>query len=282
MKRVFPLAILAALLLAACSGITVSDAKIGPLQTETINVPAPDSDTASLTLRFGAADQFRLQPGAAGLVEGTVQYNVEQLKPTVTTAGRQVTIEQKTNDLTLSSKLRNTWDLKLSDAIPLALTVEAGAYKGAYDLGGLRLSELNVDQGAADSTYDFGRPNPEQMDHLSFKSGAANLTVSNLANANAANMSFDTAAGNYTLDFGGTLARSATVDVSAAATNLTIRVPNGTPMLVQIKGGLNDANLTNFTSIGEKRYANAAWDESKPHIVVTLENVVGAVNLVSK
>jgi hypothetical protein len=193
-----------------------------------------------------------------------------------------VTIEQKQNNLTFSNQLRNAWDLKISDAIPLALTVEAGAYKGSYDLGGVRLRELKVDQGAADSTYDFSKPNPEALEQLSFSSGAASLTVTNLANANAAHMRFDTAAGDYTLDFGGTLARTANVDVQAAATNLTIRVPSGTPMLVRIKGALSSTDLTGFNEVGKQQYANAAWDEAQPHVVVTIENAVGAVNLVSK
>jgi len=282
MHKFLPIALLAALLLTACSGVAISGTQIGPNQTATIDVPAPDSDAANLTLRFGAANQFRLQPGATGLVQGTVEYNVEQLKPTVTTSGSQVTIEQKPDNLTISNQLRNAWDLKLSDAIPLALTVQAGAYKGSYDLGGLRLRGLKVEQGAADSTYDFSKPNPEALEQLSFSSGAASLTVSNLANANAANMRFDTAAGDYTLDFGGTLERTASVDIQAAATNLTIRVPSGTPMLVRIKGSLSSTDLIGFHEIGGQQYANAAWDEARPHVVVAIENAVGAVNLVSK
>jgi hypothetical protein len=282
MRKVFLLAILAALLLAACDGVTITDAQIGPTQTEAISVPAPDSDAAELTLRFGAADRFKLQPGAAGLVEGTIQYNAEQLKPAVSTSGGRVTIEQKSNNVTLSTKLRNEWDLKLSDAIPLDLTVEAGAYKGAYDLGGLRLRELNVEQGAADATYDFGAPNREVMRQLTLKSGASNLQATNLANANADSMYFETAAGNYTLDFGGTLARTANVEVHSAASNLTIRVPSDTPMLVRITSGLNGADLTNFREIGDKQYANAVWDDSQPHIVVTIDSAVGAVHLESR
>lgn len=282
MYKLLPLALLAALLLTACSGIMISDPQIGPSQTATIDVPAPDGDAANLTLRFGAANQFRLQPGATGLVQGTVQYNLDQLKPTITTSGSQVTIEQKMDNLTFSNRLQNDWDLKISDAIPLALTVEAGAYKGSYDLGGLRLRGLKVEQGAADSSYDFSKPNPEALEQLSFSSGAASLTVSNLANANAATMHFDTAAGDYTLDFGGTLARTANVDVQAAATNLTIRVPRGTPMLVRIKSGLSGTDLTGFKEVGDQQYANAALNAALPHIVVTIENTVGAVNLVSK
>jgi hypothetical protein len=270
MHKYILIALLGALLLTSCSGITISETQIGPNQTATIDVPAPDSDAANLTLRFGATNQFRLQPGATGLVQGTVQYNVDQLKPTVTTSGSQVTIEQKPEHLTISNQLRNIWDLKLSDTIPMALTVQAGAYKGSYDLGGLRLRGLKVEQGAAESTYDFSKPNREALEQLSFSSGAASLTISNLANAHAANMRFETAAGDYMLDFGGTLGRTANVDIQAAATNLTIRVPSDTPMLVRIKGSLSSTDLIGFHEIGSQLYANGAWDESRPHVVVAI------------
>ncbi|MBK9712029.1 MAG: hypothetical protein IPO81_12015 [Kouleothrix sp.] len=281
MRKLIALTLLAALLLTACSGISISDAKTGPLQTATIAVPAPDADAADVTLRFGASNRFRLQPGASGLVDGTVQYNVDLFKPIVTTSGSGVTIEQRPNDMTVTNNMRNEWELRLSDSIPMTLNVEAGAYKGEYDLGGLRLRNLSVSQGAADSTYDFSEANPDQMDDLTFKSGASSAKLTNLANANAAQMHFDIAAGSYTLDFGGALQRTVGVEVQGGASGLTIRVPSGTPTIVTIKGALNSADVDGFTGIGDRQYANASWDESQPHIAITVDSALGSVKLQS-
>jgi len=280
MRTYIPL-ILLALLLSACSGVTIGETPIGDLRTERISVPAPDADVATVHLKFGASDSFRLRPGAENLVEGSVQYNIDQLKPSVSTSGGDVTIEQRARSLNMSSNVRNEWDLRLSDAVPMALNVDAGAYKGSYDLGGVRLRAVEVNQGAAESTYDFSQPNPEPMDHLAFSSGAASVKLTHLANANAARMSFNVAAGSYTLDFGGTLARTMAVDVSAGASSLTIRVPSGTPARVHLKGGLSSADAVGFTSVGEKQYANAAWDESRPHIDISVDSAVGSVRMES-
>jgi hypothetical protein len=281
MRKYIVLAVLAVVLLSACNGVSISDTPVGPIQTETISVPAPDADVATVNLKFGASDSFQLRAGAEGLVEGTVRYNLDQLKPTVTTTGSEVTIEQSGNGLNLSNKLRNEWELRLSKAVPLSLNVDAGAYRGSYDLGGLRLRALNVNQGAAETTYDFGEANPEAMERLSFSSGAASAELKNLANANAAAMSFEVGAGSYTFDFGGALARTTLVDVQAGTTNMTIRVPRGTPARITLRGVVTSAELDGFSGIGDKQYANAAWDEARPHVDITISSAVGKVKLES-
>jgi hypothetical protein len=279
MRKVI-LLLLGALLLGACDSGFAS-ALIGETRTETIRVPATSAAT-DLTLRFGMADRFQLKGGAEGLVDGSVQYNVDDLKPTVSTAGNRVTIEQLHNGLTnFGRDTHNQWDLKLSDATPLDLTIEAGAYNGNYDLGGLRLRELNVSQGAAETTYDFSKPNPEVMERLRFSTGASTATLRNLANANATSLSFDGGAGSYILDFGGQLARSANVEIVGGASTYTIRIPPGTPARVTLKGGMVTINADGFTQQG-RQYVNASWDASRPHLEIIADVGLGTVNLESQ
>jgi hypothetical protein len=281
LRKYIILALLAALVLSACDGVTITETAVGPIQTATISVPAPDAEVANVHLQFGASDSFKLRPGADALVEGTVRYNVEEFKPTIATSGDQVTIDQSSKSVRLSNNIRNEWDLRLSDAIPLSLSVNAGAYRGSYDLGGLLLRGLHVEQGAAESTYDFGKPNREVMEQLLFSSGLASVEMNNLANANAAEMRFEIGAGNYTLDFGGTLARTAKVNVEAGTSNLTIRVPHGTPARVTLDGVATGVDVDGFAEAGQKQYINAAWDEAQPHVEITLSSAVGSVKLAS-
>ena len=274
------LLVLGALLLGACDS-SFASAPIGETRTETIRVPATSAAT-DLTLRFGMADRFQLKGGAEGLVDGSVQYNVDDLKPTISAAGNHVTIEQLHNGLTnFARDAHKQWDLKLSDATPLDLTIEAGAYNGSYDLGGLRLRELNVSQGAAETTYDFSKPNPEAMERLTFSTGASTATLRNLANANAASLSFDGGTGSYILDFGGQLVRSANVEIVGGASTYTIRIPRGTPARVTFKGGMATINVDGFTRQGQQ-YMNASWNVSRPHLEIIADVGLGALNLESE
>ena len=268
--------ILIALLVTACSSFRNAG------HIATINVPMPAGEAAQLTLHFGAAEQFQLAAGASSLIEGTVQYNDDQLQPQVMTSGSSVTIAQAVrSSMFPSTGLGNMWNLKLSGAIPLQLTVEAGAYTGSYDLGGLRLRAITVTQGAAQTAYDFSTPNTEPMEQLSVASGASELRMAHLANANAATMHFALAAGSNTLDFGGRLLRNAHVEISSGAGDLILRVPNTTPMRVTVTGGLSDVQALGFDHHDEQHYVNAAWDDTRPHFEVTIDGAVGSIHLES-
>jgi hypothetical protein len=71
-----------------------------------------------------------------------------------------------------------------------------------------------------------------------------------LANANFGTMIFNSGAGDYTLDFGGTLQRSATVTVSTGLSNVILAVPEGVSASVTTEMGL--ANVT----------AGAGWTQN--------------------
>ncbi|MFL5802504.1 MAG: toast rack family protein [Roseiflexaceae bacterium] len=278
MRKPIFLTIIALLLLSACDSAYTPAIRAGAMRTDTISVPAA-TDTANVTLRFGMADQFRLSGGAEALVDGSVKYNIDELRPTVSTSGSNVTIAQPHDGLiAFPREAYSEWDLRLSNTTPMALAIEAGAYKGAYDLGGLRLRDLRISEGASETTYNFSRPNTEAMGSLAFDSGASNVTLINLANANAAEMSFDGGAGDYTLDFGGELARTATVDVKGGASTYNIRIPAGTPARINLKGGMTTVNVDGFVRQGQQ-YLNAAWDESKPHLDITVDMGLGTLNL---
>jgi hypothetical protein len=281
MRKLLIPALGAMLLLSGCGGLNLQRAVVGEARTERVQVAATNSAT-DLTLRFGMADQFKLTGGAQALVDGSVQYNVDELKPTISSTGNRVVIEQRHNPLTsFPSNAHNEWDLQLSDTTPLNLTVEAGAYKGTFDLGGLHLRTLNVSQGAAETSYDFSTPNLEPMEQLKFETGASTVTFNNLANANAAQIAFSGGAGDYALDFGGTLERSANVRISGGAATYTIRVPEGTPARITLKGGMNSVNAVGFSQQGG-RYVNTAWDESQPHIDIAVDLGMGTLNLESR
>ena len=69
--------------------------------TEPINVSWPDNGTeANLTLEVNFGELF-LTPGATELVEGSVTYNVSELKPEVVLSGRNVGL-RPANDIGLA------------------------------------------------------------------------------------------------------------------------------------------------------------------------------------
>jgi hypothetical protein len=279
-KTLFAVLLTVALVTMACS-VTFNtprrDVKTGPTQTDPINVPAPTGhDSADVTLAFGAG-KLNLAPGAAALVEGTATYNVADFKPILTTNGNNIRVES--GDLkfkgipSFGKDIKNEWDLKLG-SLPMNLRVDAGAYQGDLELGGLSLQSLEVNDGASDVDLKFSQANLVDMSNLTYKTGASNVRLEGLANANAAKMTFTSGAGDYTLDFSGTLARDVTVRIESGVSSIKVIVPEGVSATVTFEGALTNIDANGAWQKSGKTYTNAG---SGP--TITIEVSMGAGNL---
>lgn len=238
-----------ALVTMACGltiNIPVDNLEPGPMEEKEIFVEKPDAEIADVTLSFGAG-KLMLSPGVGDyLISGIAEYNLKDFEPQISVQNDKVRIE--TGDIQIDGvpkigdNIKNSWDLKLGQ-MPMALTLNAGAYEGNIELGGLALKTLEVADGAADVHVKFSEPNPVEMDTLRYITGASNVRLTGLGNANFASMLFRSGAGDYTLDFSGELLREATVTIESGISQVTIVVPEGMNTKVYFKGGLASVNV---------------------------------------
>ncbi len=238
----FVAAALAVASLACSLSIPVPQAPtLGPEQTDQMDVAYPTTGQSSLKISFGAGE-LDLAPGAKALAEGTVTYNIPDLKPEVLRQGSSVEIrEGNLKTLTYPANVVNHWDLKLGPQ-PMDLEINAGAYTGKYELGGLALTGLTVKDGAASVQLSFSEPNPSQMTVFRYETGASSVKMTHLADANFSTMIFNSGGGDYTLDFSGTLRRDATITISSGVSNLIIVVPDGVSANVTVESGVSNVN----------------------------------------
>jgi len=283
MKSIFPIIIIASLALAtlACSiNFHVPTTETGELETISINEAFPSgSDYARLTLQMGAGELF-IQPGAQGLVQGEITYNVTEWEPKVIREQNTVRIEQgEMEDVKLpSDEITNSWDLALGSG-PIDLVINAGAYKGILDLGGLSLVNLNINDGASQAEVRFDSPNLVKMERLRYKTGASEVKLINLANAKTGLVSFDSGAGSYTLDFSGTMNQDMQVDIKSGISTIKIIVPEGVPCKVTINGGLNNISPSGTWTISANIYEKSG---SGPRIDISLNMGLGNLELISR
>ncbi len=278
---------LAVWLLTSCAvpGLGLRRLRVGPLRTQQIDIPLPEDTNrqVDLFLRFGAA-RLSFGGGADRLVKGTIRYNVEQFKPFITVADGKVRIEQG-EDLEAAlppSGTRNEWSLQVSDGVPYYLRVEAGAYQGTWNLGGLRLRRLDIVEGATQVTYAFDRPNPDVMEELNVTTGASRVHLRNLANANFRQMGFDAGIGEYTLDFGGQLRQSATVRIRTGVSTVTVSVPQATPARVRLRGALRSVQIDgDFRQDGDD-YMTPGWAGASNRLDIVVEMGLGTLTLRSE
>src|SRR5258708_3285485 len=168
------LAALTAASLACNIGVNVPRVSTGPTQTLAISEPAPEGTKSTDVQIIMGAGTLTLDPGATGLVEGQIKYNVADWKPTVMHTGSSVAITQgQPNNVALpvgGSDIVNDWSLKLGN-VPMTLTVDAGAYQGILNLGGVPLTGLTIQDGASKAKVVFAAPNPQTMSTLTYETG---------------------------------------------------------------------------------------------------------------
>jgi len=278
-RKMYPIILILTLVLTACSfhiSLPITQ-QAGPVTTDEIIVPLPTdaTQTVDLSLEFGAGI-LKLHPGAGALVSGTATYNVSDFKPTVTVNASTVRIEQGNWRLTGIpdiSNIKNEWDLALGN-VPLALTIDAGAYHAEYELGGLALTNLTISDGAADAKLNFASPNLTEMSLLSYSTGASNVSLTGLGNANFASLEFNCGAGNYTLDFSGQFRRNGSVHIGTGVSNLTLVIPSGIPVQITVDGGLSNVTQDSSWAKNGNVYSQAG---TGPQLTIVVE--IGAGNL---
>jgi hypothetical protein len=259
--------------------IPVDEFKTGPTQTIDIDVAEPDAAVAELTLVFGAGE-LKISPGAAGrIVSGVAKYNLTDLKPDVTIDNERVKIE--TGDLEISGlpkfgdDVKNEWDLLLG-SMEMDLMINSGAYQGNIELGGLSLRSLEVTDGAADVRMKFSEPNRIEMDTLRYATGASNVSLFGLANANFTAMVFRSGAGDYTLDFSGDLKRDAVVTVESGISRVVIIVPEGVSARVIFNGGLANVNASREWERSGDQYT---LEGDGPDLIINVDMAAGSLEL---
>jgi hypothetical protein len=280
--RIFIPLLMVALATLACSinvDLFETDVKTGPTQIETISVPYldPSAGTADVTLAFGAG-KLNLAPGSDNaLIAGSATFNVVDFRPEVSIEGEEIRIEQGNLDLngipSFSDDLINEWDLALGNA-PMALTINAGAYSGKYELGGLSLQRLEINDGAAEAQVSFSEPNLVEMSLFKYSTGASNITLEGLANANCDQFIFRSGAGAYTLDFSGELTRDIAVTIESGVSSITIIVPEGTSVVLTSNG------LLSVTSTGDWEEDGDTYTVQGDGPTITIEVDMGAGNLI--
>ncbi len=281
-RKLLPVILVFAFMLIACSinvNLPTTSITPGPTVTEDVNIPLPAGNAADLSLAFGAGT-LKLHPGSTVLVSGTIIYNIADFKPTITTNGSTVRIEQgnwkMTGIPTNFSNIKNDWDLSLGSA-PLNLTIEAGAYKADYQFGGLALTTLTVKDGASQSVLDFNSPNASEMSLLRYETGASQVTLTGLGNANFESLEFNSGAGNYKLDFAGSLKRSGTVHITTGVSSTTLVIPAGVPAQVTVEGGLSNVTYDSGWTKNGSIYTQSG---SGPQLTIVVSIGAGDLNLI--
>jgi N-terminal domain of toast_rack, DUF2154/Cell wall-active antibiotics response 4TMS YvqF len=133
--------------------------EVGELRTQTRSVDAEDAESVRANLRI-ALGELNVSGGADELMEADFAYNVAAWEPRVNyelggDTGELNVEQQGLGEGIPNRDVRNEWDLRLNDDVPMDLAVQMGGGVSNLDLDSLILTGLNLDLGAGATTVDL-------------------------------------------------------------------------------------------------------------------------------
>lgn len=176
------------------------------------------------------------------------------------------------------NQLQQVARVALSPKVDLSLELNLGAADAQVELGGLRVSSLDLSTGASRTVVGFSRPNATRCRRAAFSAGAAEISVTGLGNSRCDEIEFEGGVGSVTLDFGGAWSSSSRVKVTMAMGALTLRLPRQLGVRLAM-----DKFLSSFESAGLIPQGNAfvsqSYDKASRRLDLDITSAVGDVTI---
>ena len=241
----------------------------GAQELRTVESSRQLRDTLPLTVSvtYGAG-RVSLRPTSEPLLyAASLRYDPERAAPRMAYDSSRRTLElgiKGSRDVRVSNvRDAGSLDVRLSERVPMDLQLALGAVESDLDLGGLSLSSVELNVGASEARVRFGAPNRRLMRRLEINAGAGDLRVGALANAAAPEIALNAGVGSTVLDFSGVWTQDVALEASFAMGGLTLRVPRGVGVRVEMSRFLASFEREGFRKVGDA-WVSDDWERA-PH-----------------
>ena len=260
---------------------------VAPLSAQTWRTfdayrPARDTQPFAVHLRY-AAGRVRVVPAADNRLYGVhMRFDAESVEPLYVFNAAARTLEVGV-DRSKSKRFRgeegSDLELHLARTIPMRLQLDVGAAEGDIDLTGLRLDELSVQTGAADTRVRFEAANSQRMRAVTLQAGAASLQVTGLGHANTQRVDLNLGVGNADLDFSGAWTGDIAMTVNSALGKVTLRVPSDIGVSIESSSFLFSNGGADMVK-KNGRNVSSNWDTAKYKLHVQSSGAFGRLEVV--
>jgi hypothetical protein len=176
------------------------------------------------------------------------------------------------------NQLRQIAAVAISPRVDVALDLTLGAAEAELELGGLRVTNLQVKSGASRTAIRFSKPNGVRCQRASISAGAADIAVVGLGNSRCDLIEFEGGVGKVLLDFAGAWSSNAKVEVKVAMGELTLRLPRRIGVRVTMDKFLSSFEPAGLVPRG-KAFQSTNYDGNQRHLDLDLTTAVGGVNV---
>lgn len=177
----------------------------------------------------------------------------------------------------------NYLDLTLSDVLPTDLRLELGACKSELELGGVPLTLLDMEIGAASSRVTFSKPNPVRMRRMNIDVGASSAKLYKVGNANAERIKCSVGAASSHIDLTGEYHGETEIDISVGVASAEVVLPSNVPVRVEADDD-NWFSSVKFRKRDLEKVDDGIWESpefesAKDRLIVRIEVGMGSVRV---
>lgn len=162
--------------------------------------------------------------------------------------------------------------------VDLTLDVSVGAAEGTLDLGGLRLTALDLKSGASRTAISFDSPNAGSCRTAQISSGAGELSITSAGNSGCRSWRFDGGVGEVTVDLDGAWPADARMALNMALGGVTLQAPRDLGLRVRMSGFMAGFDAKGFSKDG-KTYTSTNYASAKRKIEVEVSSALGGVTV---
>ena len=177
-----------------------------------------------------------------------------------------------------SNQLKQLASIAISPRADLALDLSLGAVDAEIELGGLRISDLDLKTGASRATVRFSRPNGMRCRHATLSAGAAEVSVYGLGNSRCDRIEFEGGIGKVLLDFSGVWSSSAHAKVKMAVGELTLRLPRRVGIRLAMDKFLSSFEPAGLVRTGDS-FVSPNYDGAEHRLDLDISTAVGGVSV---
>ncbi|MEZ4417876.1 MAG: LiaF-related protein [Gemmatimonadota bacterium] len=240
-----------------------------------------DEQELRVKVRYGAG-RIRLSPAQGSLLyRMQLRYDADHFTPVADyrRGDLEVGIDSGRGNVELKGRSQGSLDLELTREVPLALDLEMGAVRSEIELGGLRLTRLDLKTGASETTLSVSEPNPLDASTISVQVGAADFVMEDIGNLNAERVEIHAGVGDVTVDFGGQWRKDARVSVEMGLGGLELRLPPDLGVEILQDSFLTALDAEDLERRGS-RYVTPGFDRAERHVRIEIEAAFGRIRVV--
>lgn len=259
--------------------LAVGCTRAGELRTESRSVELEGAESVRTDLSMNTGNMV-VAGGADNLMDATFTYNVARWRPEVSyeVGGEegQLTVEQPDLPGPTFGDVRNDWDVRLNDGVPIDLSVANSS--GDLGLGDLSLRSLYIEASSGDITADLGGGQP-LLEEVEVDSSSGDVGVDLTGDySSPMGLAVDLSSGDLLMDLAGEWEEDLDGEITLSSGTTTLELPQDVGVYVEAQTSSGDVNASGMQLKGDA-YVNGAYEESDVTLSLSVVASSGDINL---